>query len=378
MKIGIITFHRAENYGAVLQAYALQRYINDNFFHTNAEIIDYRCASIENNYSYRKLIFSGNIIKVIGKIVLKAPRVIRTKRNFKKFVCKYLPLSDKQYDKSSVDLMLNNYDCVISGSDQVFNLEMTEDDTGYYLDSLSSRRCMRISYAASTGTMTEEYLKRKAIQLLKNLDYISFRESSSLEWAKANGINGRVDIDPVLLLDANQWEDILVPINRKPYVLFFGVQDLTKEENTLKFAEDIAKRKNCELLFISIYGNVKKNNITRLRNIRPEEFVSYIKNAECIITDSFHASVFSIIFHKRFFTETNIKNNSRIIDLLTLTGLEKCMLSDGKVINNSENIATDWNVLDDVLIKKREESFHFLQECFTENESGAIDFETEE
>lgn len=178
MNIGIITFHRAENYGAVLQAYALQEFISDNFKNCDVKIIDYRSVPIESAYSYRKLILSGNPIKIIAKILLRGPRVYQTKRNFKEFVNKRLVISET-FNSENIETAKNEFDCIVAGSDQIFNLVMTNHDMGYFLQgekhSRNNNSCSVISYAASTGTIpSDESYQSELLNLLKSFDHDVF------------------------------------------------------------------------------------------------------------------------------------------------------------------------------------------------------------
>lgn len=364
MNIGIITFHRAENYGAVLQAYALQEFISDNFKNCDVKIIDYRSVPIESAYSYRKLILSGNPIKIIAKILLRGPRVYQTKRNFKEFVNKRLVISET-FNSENIETAKNEFDCIVAGSDQIFNLAMTNHDMGYFLQgekhSRNNNSCSVISYAASTGTIpSDESYQSELLNLLKLFDALSFREKSSYDWCTRHGLRCQVNADPVMLLDEEKWSKLAKKSRVKPYVLYFCVQSIENEMKTLEFAKKKASELECELCFLSIYGSIHDREIQRLQSTKPEEFLGLIKNAECVVTDSFHASVFSIIFHKNFFVETNIKNNARILDLLDLTGLSCLSMKNGIVMNPEKKI--DWKSIDTILEEKRKETYDYFRE----------------
>ena len=146
MKIGIMTFHRAINYGAVLQTYALQKYLNDSGY--DAEVIDYRCDHMEN--FYKILSVKNKSIKQVIRGLLNFIYVYKKKSRFYGFLDQNVKISSKIYDKSNIGESNNEYDKFITGSDQVFNYACSQFDKNYFLEFVKNYD-KKYSYAASFG-----------------------------------------------------------------------------------------------------------------------------------------------------------------------------------------------------------------------------------
>lgn len=362
MKIGVLTFHRAENYGAVLQAYALKTFLREDLY-DSTEIIDYKCSKIEDTYSYKSFIFNGNPIKIVAKILLRFRNVFFTKRKFRRFRKNYLNVSSKTYVQSQIDELIDDYDCIVVGSDQVFNRKVTGNDIGFFLQGKREHKSMtvKVPYAASIGSLPDlEEQKEEILSYLRNFEMLSVREQSFCDWLVKNGREASVHVDPVLLLNQKDWDCLTVPFQRENYILYFNVQDLTKEQKTIEFAKRLAREKKCDLLHISAHGSIRDHAFKKIKNASPNEFITYIKNADYIITDSFHGTVFSLIFHKQFFSEVHIEHPSRIVDLLTLTELKDRALQEGTPLSDGTITDEKWDQIDELFVQKRNETREYF------------------
>lgn len=322
MKIGIMTYHRANNVGALLQNYALQSVLN--LYGVENESIDYYCNFIE----YNNRIKYGKNIKDNIKKLIELNVLLKREIKFNNFRNKYLKISPIKYDDSNIRTCNDKYDIFISGSDQVWNMNLNGSDFNYLLEFVKDDS-KKYSYAASCGytTIPKRY-EDKSIYLLKKFEDISVREEQTKELLNNYNIDSTVVLDPTLLLEENKWDEIMKNINIKKKYVFIYMVAYTPE--LLSEAIEYAKENNFDIYCMHYnYKNFK--NVKNLRNVSPDEFLYYIKNAEFIYCSSFHAVCFSIIFKKSFaagLDSSKINNNSRLITLLNNLGLSDRILTE--------------------------------------------------
>lgn len=306
-KIGIITFHRSRNYGAVLQAYALQRKLKKSGI--AAEIIDYQNRSIEQQlklwnkpekFEIKSLLYS------VKQFVFRYGK----KRAFDKFILKYITLSQNLGSNAvNLHLMENVYTTCITGSDQVWNEKLTEEDTSYFLDFVGDNTA-KIAYAVSVGDDVN-VCSEKIIKKMEDFLLISVREKSLKSYLQ-NEFNKQVELccDPTLLLDFQDYADLIEEnIYKKKYLFVYTIQDSFEVQ---KFANKVAAIK--KLVVIS-----NKNCIPFWLHCSPKDFLNWVYHAEYVITNSFHGTIFSILFHKKFLTYIKKEHgeiNQRVYDLL--------------------------------------------------------------
>lgn len=301
-KIGILTFHRADNAGAVLQAYALQRTL-ENEFSADAEIIDYRCGEIEQTKGIKK-------IKSI-KDAFKSVYYFIKRRGFDRFRRERLKTSKEIYTKENIKDSLKSYDTFIAGSDQIWNLECSGCDTTYFLDFATDAR-RKISFSASIGNCVYSKDDEKNIaQLIKALDGVSVRENSARQRLENMGISDiSVLPDPVFLISAEEWMNVMSSrLYKGKYVLVYLIAE---DDSILRKASDYAKKHKLKLI------NNKKS-IEFIMHNSPNEFLSWIYYAECVFTNSFHGTAFSVMFGKKLVSEKRLNNgkvNERVNELL--------------------------------------------------------------
>lgn len=329
MKIGILTFHRAHNYGAVLQAYALQTYLQ-SLNHT-VEFIDYRNEELLNVYKWFdfnrfKTRHLNNIYKEL-KLIL--PREKRFKK-FDEFINRYLNLSPKEYS-------LNSYDVIIIGSDQVWNTNLTNGfDNMYWGNFKINNNCKLVSYAAS---MQDKILNDNISRIkkyLNNFTYISVREDSIAKTLNSiTNKNISVVIDPTLLLSKNQWNNLCgEKMIKEPYLLLYQVR---KDNKAKRIAEMIAQKRNLRLIYLS--AGIDKNNSHEVATAGPLDFINLFKHADFTVCTSFHGTVFSIIFNIPFCSVLlNDGKDNRVKDLLY-----KLNLKERGVENYNDAILNDIN-----------------------------------
>lgn len=319
MKVGIITFNRAINYGAVLQSYALKNKIKA--LGHECEVINYYSKTIEEGASpfYLKALTPKEILITACQINM---RIVKNKK-FRSFAEKYLDCFSDQVDNMSVASLKNYYDAVITGSDQVWNYEITGLDENFFL-TFAADTTRKISYGASFGvsSIPSEY-REKYIKLLSNIDDISVRESSGADIVKELlGYYPQIVIDPVFLMGANDWLKVTAePKIQKDYILVYSIN----KSKCYQLADNIRK----ETGDIIVGLQTPMSNRVKCESIRdesPEEFLGWFKNAKYVVTDSFHGTAFSLIFKKPFILcsgGTGVNRLSRQKTLLSTVHLEE-------------------------------------------------------
>lgn len=323
-KIATITFHASYNYGSLLQAYALQQYIS-SICNQECEykIINLRTGKQREMY---KTFFEkkGTFNKVKSKIFFyyKKP-LLRKKELFEKFIAEKLNVTREYESLEELKKAGLKYDYYIAGSDQLWNIRAFDFDWSNFLEFVSVGK--RISYAASFGpkklNMTESEKKRIKNDLQK-FDAISVREQGSFEEVKQiSNIEAEINVDPTMLIKKNEWINLaeeMQPIINKKYIFLYNL----KGREYIQLAKRISKELKLPIV-ISNYRSVKEINfgITKIYDVGPVEFLNLIKNAELVLSSSFHGTIFSILFNKPFYA-LNGKNDFRINTLLNKMGLE--------------------------------------------------------
>lgn len=295
MRICTITCQNADNHGARLQCYALVRYFQKQGH--DVQVIDYRPDYMRGP---RLWYWPGASIKRGAKLFLQIPDRIRTVRRhqcFEKFSKKYIPLT-RIYN--SIDELRQNppeADMYIAGSDQIWNTTFRNGtDPGYYLD-FGEKSVRRESFAASFATedivpSARDFVKDN----LKRFDKITVREQSALKILENLGYQGSLQDDPVFLLSAQEWNEIADGTGEgENYVL---VYDFYNDDNIKQEALRIAQERDLNIYAVCPMklSYADKNYVYS----GPETFVSLIKNASCVVSNSFHGTVFAMIYRVPF------------------------------------------------------------------------------
>lgn len=352
MKIGIITIVKVNNYGAELQAYATQKKLE--ILGYEAELIDYRYYKSWNfkdskmSVSLMPLGMKDKILyrikyRLINGLVTNLFPILNgnVKRRFRRFDDFHKENSRFSRLYASMDELYKNvpeYEVYMTGSDQVWNPSADSSIEPYFLTFAQAGK-KRVSYASSFGVSSiDEKLHERFSTWLSEYDSIAVREDGGRELVKSlTGKEAEWVIDPTLLLNKEEWMCVAkdyVGIPEK-YVLIYQLSASTAIE---QLALRIGKKKNMPVYRICkrAYGVRKTDGIKNILDAGPAEFLSLIANTDCLITNSFHGTAFSINFGIPFFTivsSTN-KNNSRMESLLGLVGLKNRMIKDDVVISD--------------------------------------------
>ncbi len=345
MRIGTITFHWATNYGALLQAYALQKYLKKNNY--DAEIINYIPLRVK-------------LIKIIMNIRnLKISYFIKEKK-LRSFRRECMELSNiTYYNNNSLIKKCSNYDIYICGSDQIWNESFTLGAEGsatlsYYLNFVKDNK-KRVSYAASFGT---DKLSQKVLNLVKpelgKFNNISVRENSGKIIVEDMGFDAKVVVDPTLLLPRESYEELIKNRKiKKKYELFsyilHGNQTIANTINDFIFEK---------------YFNKNKDKKYNEEPISMFEWLYNVKNSKFVLTNSFHGVVFSIIFHKSFMVipVNGSKMNDRITTLLNSLGLANRSIDslDKDKIDKLMKESIDWVEIDSRVECLKKNSMEFI------------------
>ncbi len=322
MKIGILTFHCAHNYGAVLQCYALQEYLKG--LGHDVKIINYRPKYLLDPYkivdkSGFKCFNPLRIAKSIIREILLIPIRYVRHYNFSKFIKSKLKLTSAV----KKDEIPSSFDIYIVGSDQVWNPRITRGFDNAYFCNFPFPKADRLylSYAASMeANRMDDENSAFCQKALLNFDSISVREKELKDLLQPLTDKTIYQVlDPTLLLSRKNWEKITPrSCNKEKYVLTYQVRE---RKETEAIAQYIADQLGATVINLVAWVRLRKN--LGYQTVSPENFIGMIKNAECVVTTSFHGTAFSIIYNKPFYAiRLNDGNDSRVASLLTSLNLE--------------------------------------------------------
>ena len=317
-KIGILTYHAADNYGSVLQAYALNRFLVENFS-GECEIINYRSELQQKMYA---LYFENKSIKDIFKnlyifFVLKLKRLSKI-YDFLAFRKKYLKMYPQNPTSSIADLELNRYDAIVCGSDQIWNVRVKDYNDIYMLKSVPAP-CCKLSYAASMGGVDLKLTEEETREIHKNLkDYvgISVRENVARKMLLECSLdNVETNIDPTFLLTAEQWKNIMSPrIVKEEYIFFYSVD---YNEESVKIAEWYGEKLNLPVIYVNTSWRsyfIKEGQMRCADTAKIEDFLSLVYYAKAVQSGPPPPTAFSLIFNKPFYRIQRNRNQKAVID----------------------------------------------------------------
>lgn len=360
MKIGILTFHCAHNYGAVLQCYALQETLKE--MGHDVEVIDYKPDYLIRPYKvfdiHRFLSRNPYLLlkRLIKEVLLLHTRTIHYTA-FHSFISKRLHISTTINGKN----IPADYDIYIFGSDQIWNPQISKGFEPIYFGYLPFPKSTKkyVAYAASMecSSLSREYeiFYRNA---LENFDAISVRESALAKLLQPLTYKKiEVVLDPTLLIKSRIWMHLAkTPNINKKYVL---VYQILHNERTATIAQSVAQQLNAMVIEIKSPQKIYSSK-HELACESPESFLGWIKNASCIITTSFHGTAFSIIFNRPFYSiALNGWGDSRSRSLLQSVGLEDRMITGE---NEPKFSKVDYSKANLKISGLREASLNFLIE----------------
>lgn len=358
-KVGIITFHRAINYGALLQGYALLEKTKE--CGADSCMIDYRCPFVESAY---RLTWGLNdkSFKGYRTWLRGVPHLIKKKKNFRRFAKQRLNLTAK-YTGLDISKFGDGLDVYITGSDQVWNMDVCGQDTNYLLNFVKDDS-KKFGYAVSIGGYK---MKPEETELAKKFAKISMREKSACDYvAQETGMQVHRDLDPTLLLTGEQWQKAAHPkrVIKEPYIFIYSVHP---QNHMAEYAYKLSKEKGIKVYHLHnrVKMDLKEKGIQQLYDCSIEEFLALIRDAEYVVTNSFHGTVFSIMFKKQFLSELETKGgfNNRVWELLGSLGIKRRILDRVPTVNDGVTIdeKIDWEDVARRMEENRKESVAYLK-----------------
>ncbi|MEI6065923.1 MAG: polysaccharide pyruvyl transferase family protein [Methylococcaceae bacterium] len=371
MRVGILTYHFSDNYGALFQAYALRQWFLDQGH--KAEFVNYHPDHVEGGGDIQfDNLFSRKNLKVL---YLKLSRLKgkwfgnrQQQDNFDHFRHEFLGVTAPVYKTiQALKAASLNYDLLVCGSDQIWNpSEQFGLDPAYFLNfTINNKLVRRISYAPSFGRseINEQYHKELAGLLLK-LDAISVREQSGVSIVKdLIGVEPVCVPDPTILLSDYSGIMTPYPVSSDKYVFCYG---LRSRDVIGEVAEAVAKSLGADLY--SPYNSHRRwKEIGETVYPCPRQWLYLLKNSEFVVTNSFHGTALSILLNKPFVVvglqDNKASLNARALNLLELVGLSSRFLDDShpESIERVLSESITWDSVNNHLADLRSQGISFLK-----------------
>lgn len=381
LKVGILTTFFSKNYGAVLQAYATGKIVEK--LGCTSEFINYQKTS-EAFYIPLSTLKEQEDLPLYRKIEKKLKNIY-AKLNYNPELADGSLIRDKEFDvfangclkigktlyKSPETLIADvpymPYDIFLCGSDQIWNPIAHNFDDVYYLNFPTTAK--KVSYASSVAynRFTESEIER-ICEAISSIDSISVREKSTVEWMQPH-IKKKINhvIDPTFLLNKNEW---LALTSEKhfdgKYILVYLLNYNEQNKNTVNLVSELARKKGCRVICLP-YTSIKFSKDIEVEyryDIAPNDFIQLLNGAECVITNSFHATALSVNLNVPFFVVSSYERNkdlqTRISDLLEETGL-----NNRKIYPDTESICMeegiDYESVNVIISKRRNEGIEYLK-----------------
>lgn len=351
MKVYTVTLNSNVNYGARLQAFALAKFLN-NQNDIECEILNYYYPGWKTSWklfpkpkSFRDLLKNLYLSLHVSDVI----KIKKKHRMFCEFISECLPVTNEQYDRTKLLQSPPLADAFVCGSDQIWNLSRTRD-LSFFLDFVKIGTAKKVSYAASISEPWTQEDIEIVRPWLNEFDGISIREEGNLPQLREiiPDKNPIVVCDPVFLLSKQEWESFsstrLCP--QEPYVFcyFIGVDSLAIDTVT-KIRRLLGFKLVCLQLNLNTRDYLQSDHTIIAAN--PKDFVGLIKNASFVVTNSFHASAFSLIFRKKFVSIPRKKDNERIKSLIKEFKISDVFMTKEKLVKiTKEDLKVDYSLTD--------------------------------
>lgn len=360
MKVGIVTFPNSVSHGAALQMYALARWVRE--LGHDAEIVNYHNLYMKSE-SYGTKTGRGSSVK--RGLLCHAKRVIHHRQyaGFRRFekVMKRYP-GKALHTSGELKKLSGRYDCVICGSDQVWNPDITGSDLSYFLD-FCGENTRRIAYAPSFGVeKLEEPFAGQAARELERFYALSVREAQGQALVeKLTGKQIPLMTDPTFLLSPEVWaqEETPCPIPEEGYILYYVIRS---SERLMRFCRSLSEKTGLKILIVGGNAIQKRRNqddqICYACDTEPRQWLYLVRHARYVVTNSFHGTAFSINFRKDFYVEFSSLTNSRLAHIIHTMGLEQRIVEQD---HPDQVTAVDYTRTEQVLPVLRADSGRYLK-----------------
>lgn len=352
IRVATITYQRADNYGAALQMLALQKVLASQG--ADGWVIDYTSPYMSRPYSLAALKRKGFVRFCLGL----AYSIVRFPRSFAFAEFRRHLQFTRRLAPPELPSLNDEFDGFIAGSDQVWNDDINNGDPAYFLKFVD-QPCKKLSYAASFGFSSfrsEQVVSYR--ERLAEFSVLNVREESAREIiSELLGRSANVTLDPTLLLSACEWRELIAPERLIPqnYVLLYHI---TFSRKLVEYAERVARIRGLRLIAVPFpLGKIVRH--TPQLSAGPYEWLRLVRDAELVVTDSFHGCAFAINFNKDFIVETT-GASTRIHNIIDRYKLQECYLSNR--VPGSPDIAIDWPSVNEKLEADRTASIRILGE----------------
>lgn len=364
MRTGILTFHCSDNFGAMLQAYGLKTFLKT--IEPNTEIVPYEPFFMKGRHwlipwypgiSPKAMLRSG-----VCRLRTISFDYILQKKRMKAFRTRYLTQSLRPV-RTLNGLKHLTYEAYVLGSDQIWNPAITFGLRKAYFGAFSNRYKKHvIAYAASLGgSSLDDIYDQEMHSLLSCVDRISVREKAAVPYvSRIAGKKVSAVVDPVFLLDVEEWKKIETLPKKRNHVLVYKTE---KSEKLMEYAKRLAAAKNLPVIELKYQKEMRPENkqIIVETGAGPAEFLGYIHHADYVVTNSFHAMAFSIIYQKKFLAFEHNTRNARLENVLEQCGLGERMVGKGSEPHDID-AAIDWIKVKENMKQMRKDSILFLKE----------------
>lgn len=343
MKIYTLTTQYANNMGALLQCYALSKYLNSQE-NIECEVLQYLPEGYNRSWtSFHKPRTIRDVAKMIYELIRFDIQIARKRKQakMKKFIAEFLPLSQSKYKRTDILKSSPRADAFIVGSDQIWNFKLRKDLT-YFLDFVNDD-AKKISYAASVADDWSENDIKMIRPTLSRFDSVSIRESGNLPCVKAALENKEATVvcDPVFLLTRKQWDEIKVtPQIEKPYIFCYF---LSVTPFAVEVVDKIRKLTGYKVVHLNLNALDKFHSDVVIKDADPRDFVGLIANAGYVCTNSFHCSAFSIIYNRNLKFIPKHMANERVVQLEKIFGIDVIMNPNKLKTLSLSNLNTDYS-----------------------------------
>lgn len=362
-KVGILSMQRIANYGSFLQAYGLKHILED--LGCDVQFVDYHPGETlipaDGGTGLRR-----KISKVLEAFKYNAPlkekiKFIKYKKNYARNYYPYLGIDDEMNYSPELDVL-------VIGSDEVFNCVQNNTNVGFSpeLFGVGNKAKKVITYAASFGNTTVEKLKKygvdkKVASYLSGIDSISVRDKNSGNVVKElTGKEPIYNLDPVLAYDfIGKCSDIPTDVPENKYMILYGYAGRFSKEECKKI-RTFANKKGLKIFCI---GGVQ-DACDKFIDCNPFQVIAYFQHADCVVTDTFHGTILSVITHRQFSSvvrKTGYGNAEKMTDLLGRLGLSDRVVDDLNTLQDKVAEEIDYKKVNEIILAERERSYEYLK-----------------
>lgn len=380
MRIGIISVNNAHNFGTCMQAYAFKAYL-ETLGH-EVQVINYRIPKIETSYKIykkkpKKNLYSKTIwLMSYAMAMAKKPYLIKRRKSHEEFFLKYYNLTNETTSIKELRNCNYDFDVVFAGSDQIWNKEIIGNiNPAFFCDFLNAKT-IKASYAASIGRDSLDVAEREVFKhYLKRLDYISVREEKARDCIKElTDQKISIVLDPTLLVSRQIYDKLLKKPKFKGEYIYVHVHHYSaKGLELIEAAEELSEKTGLPVVH-NLQNASFKNELGKTRSMGPEDVLTTVANAKMIVTQSFHITVFSLIYEKWFITLARDKFSDRMENLLRIVGLEEHYVRYQGIgtLPGLENNVIDYRRVKEKLFAYREHSIKYIDMVLSERRKNYL------